>query len=241
LARHAAGEPLQYVLGRWGFRHLDLMVDRRVLIPRPETERVVDVALRLARSLPAPIVVADLGTGSGAIGLSLAAELPHEGVTVWMTDRSTEALDVARANAAGIGRSAANVRLVHGDWFDALPSDLVGAIAVLVSNPPYVGNDDAGLETIVREWEPAEALFGGADGLDAIRVIVAGAPRWLQPGGWLVMEIGWDHGQSVSELMRSAGFEDVEIIPDLGGHDRVAVGRWGIADSGETSGNLPEQ
>ena len=112
LARLDAGEPLQYVLGRWGFRHLDLMVDRRVLIPRPETETVVEVALRLARPLEFPIVCADLGTGSGAIGLSLAHELPQSGVTVWMTDRSSDALDVARANAAGIGR-AASLRKFH--------------------------------------------------------------------------------------------------------------------------------
>ena len=111
LARLASGEPLQYVLGRWGFRHLDLMVDQRVLIPRPETETVVETALQLARSLPRPIVCADLGTGSGAIGLSLATELGLEGVTVWMTDRSPEALEVARANAAGVGRAAVNVRL----------------------------------------------------------------------------------------------------------------------------------
>ncbi len=114
LARYAAGEPLQYVLGRWGFRHLDLMVDRRVLIPRPETELVVDTALGLARSQPRPLICADLGTGSGAIGLSLASELPIDGVTVWLTDRSADALDVARANAAGIGRAAANVRIAAG-------------------------------------------------------------------------------------------------------------------------------
>jgi release factor glutamine methyltransferase len=224
LARQAAGEPLQYVLGRWGFRHLDLMVDRRVLIPRPETELAVDVALRLARSQPMPLVLVDLGTGSGAIGLSLAAELPVEGVSVWMTDLSADALDVARANAAGIGRAAANVRIVHGNWFDALPSELQGTIGVAVSNPPYVSDGGSELEPIVREWEPAGALFGGADGLDAIRGLVAAAPRWLRPGGWLVMEIGSTHGEQVNELLGAAGFEDVEIIADLAGHDRVAVG-----------------
>jgi release factor glutamine methyltransferase len=241
LARLATGEPLQYVLGRWGFRHLDLMVDRRVLIPRPETETVVEVALRIARSLSTPLTCADLGTGSGAIGLSLAVELPIDGVTVWMTDRSPDALDVARANAAGIGRAGANVRLVHGDWFAALPVALAGNMALVVSNPPYVDDDDAALEPIVREWEPAEALFGGADGLDAIRVIVAGAPRWLRPGGWLVLEIGSGHGRRVTDLMRTAGFDEVEIMADLAGHDRVAIGRRGITDSSEPSGNLPEQ
>ena len=122
LARHAAGEPLAYVLGRWGFRHLDLAVDRRVLIPRPETEVVAGVAIELAAALARPITVADLGTGSGAIGLALADELPVEGVTVWLTDESPDALDVARANLAGIGRRAANVRVAEGSWFDALPA-----------------------------------------------------------------------------------------------------------------------
>jgi release factor glutamine methyltransferase len=241
LARHAAGEPLQYVLGRWGFRHLDLMVDRRVLIPRPETETLVEVALRIARSLPTPVVCADLGTGSGAIGLSLAAELPIDDVVVWMTDRSLDALDVARANAVGIGRAAANVRLAHGDWFAALPSNLAGDLALIVSNPPYVGDDDPALEPIVRDWEPPEALYGGADGLDAIRHIVAEAPRWLRPDGWLVIEIGSGQGRHVTELMTSAQFKDVAVTADLGGHDRVAAGRRGTADSSETSGNLPEQ
>lgn len=225
MARLAVGEPLQYVLGRWGFRHLDLMVDRRVLIPRPETEMVVDAALRIARSLPSPIVCADLGTGSGAIGLSLAAELHVDGVTVWMTDRSSDALDVARANTAGIGRAAAKVRLAEGSWFDALPAHVRGELAMVVSNPPYVDDDDPALESIVRDWEPAGALFGGADGLDAIRHIVDEAPRWLRPSGWLVIEIGAGHGRPVTELMHAADFDDIAITADLGGHDRVATGR----------------
>ena len=240
LARVDAGEPLQYVLGRWGFRHLDLMVDRRVLIPRPETETVVEVALHRARSMPSPIVCADLGTGSGAIGLSLAAELPVDGVTVWMTDSSAAALDVARANAAGIGRSAANVRLAHGDWFEALPRELRGRLSVVVSNPPYVADDDPELEPIVHDWEPEAALFGGTDGLDAIRLIVADARPWLRPEGWLVIEIGASHGDRVTELLHAAGYDEIEIIKDLNGHDRVAVGRQ-VAASGETNGDLTEE
>jgi release factor glutamine methyltransferase len=241
LARHASGEPLQYVLGRWGFRRLDLMVDPRVLIPRPETEMVVETALRLARSMPAPIVCADLGTGSGAIGLSLAMELPIDQVTVWMTDRSSDAMDVASANAVGIGRAAANVRLAQGHWFDALPPGLEGSLALVVSNPPYVSTDDPGLESIVGEWEPAEALFGGLDGLDAIRHLIAESPRWLRPDGWLVLEIGSTQGQRVAELLRASEFDDVAIVADLGGHDRIAVGRRGATGSGEASGDLPQQ
>ena len=228
LARLEAGEPLQYVLGRWEFRHLDLLVDRRVLIPRPETETVVEIALRLARSIEPPIVCADLGTGSGAIGLSLAAELPAAGVTVWMTDDSADALDVARANAAGIGTVAANVRVAHGDWFEALPASLRGELSLVVSNPPYVAADDERLEAVVREWEPAAALFAGADGLDAIRRLVADSPEWLRPGGWLVIEIGSTHGPQVEALLRAAGFDEVAITADLAGHDRVAIGRRSV-------------
>jgi len=228
LARLRDGEPLQYVLGRWGFRRLDLMVDRRVLIPRPETEQVVEVALRLARAMPRPIAVADLGTGSGAIGLALAAELGEltmDGLEVWLSDASCDALDVARANLAGLGRTGASVRIVHGDWFDALPADRRGALGLVVSNPPYVRDDDPRLERIVREWEPGDALFGGADGLMHVRRIVADAPAWLRPGGALVLEIGADQGVAVAALMHDAGLADVVIERDLGGHDRIARAR----------------
>lgn len=241
LARLDAGEPLQYVLGRWGFRRLDLMVDRRVLIPRPETETVVEVALQVVSSSTMPVVCADLGTGSGAIGLSLASELPLDGVVVWMTDRSADALDVARANAAGIGRAAANVRLSPGDWFAGLPDDLRGTLALIVSNPPYVADHDPELEPIVRDWEPEGALLSGADGLDDIRLLIAGAPRWLRPGGWLVLEIGSGHGPAVRRLLLDAGFENVEIRKDPSNRDRVAVARRGALASGEASGDLAEE
>ena len=155
-----------------------------------------------------------------------------------MTDHSADALDVARANAAGIGRAAANVRLAHGHWFDALPAELLGELAIIVSNPPYVADDDVELEHIVRDWEPARALFGGADGLDEIRRIVAEVRLWLRPGGFLVMEIGSGHGARVAHLLRSAGLDDVAITADLSGHDRVAVARRG---SGEADGHLTEE
>ena len=223
LARHRAGEPLAYVLGRWSFRHLDLAVDRRVLIPRPETEVVAGIAVDLARALPPPVTLADLGTGSGAIGLSLADELPVEGVTVWLTDASSDALDLARANLAGIGRRAANVRIAQGSWFDALPAGTVLDLAV--SNPPYIADDSPHVDDAVRRWEPASALFSGPDGLDAIRHLVATAPGHVRSGGWLVLEIGADQGAAVEALLRRAGYTDVEIKPDLAGRDRVAVGR----------------
>jgi release factor glutamine methyltransferase len=223
LARYRAGEPLQYVLGRWAFRRLDLAIDRRVLIPRPETELVAEVAIALASAVTAPRLVADLGTGSGAIGLALASELPLDGTTVWITDASDDALAVARANMAGIGRAARNVRVGRGSWFDALPHG--ERFDVIVSNPPYVADGSPALDPAVLEWEPAPALFAGADGLDAIRALVAGAPEHLGRDGWLVLEIGADQGQRVRELFAAGGYRDIEIRPDLAGHDRIALAR----------------
>jgi release factor glutamine methyltransferase len=223
VARYRSGEPLQYVLGRWSFRRLDLHVDRRVLIPRPETELVAGVAIELAAAKQGTRTVADLGTGSGAIGLSMALELPLVGTTVWITDASEEALAVARANLAGIGRAARNVRLAAGEWFEALPAG--ESFDVIVSNPPYVALGSPELAPDVLDWEPHDALFGGADGLDDIRTLIAGAPFRLALDGWLVLEIGADQGPAVRDLYEAAGYRDVEIRRDLAGHDRVAVGR----------------
>jgi release factor glutamine methyltransferase len=225
LARLREGEPLQYVLGRWGFRRLDLFVDRRVLIPRPETEQLVEIALDLARAIAPRRRLADLGTGSGAIGLALADELPLTGTEVWLTDVSADALDVARANLAGLGRAAANVRLAEGSWFAALPAELAGTIHVIVSNPPYVGDDDPDLEATVRRWEPAGALFGGPDGLHHVRAIVGDASRWLVPGGWLAMEIGSRQGAAAAEVVAAAGLVEVAVLADLAGLDRIVLGR----------------
>jgi release factor glutamine methyltransferase len=226
VARRAGGEPLQYVLGHWPFRGLDLFVDRRVLIPRPETEQVAGVAIALARTMRRPLTVVDLGTGSGAVALSLAAELPIVGVEVWATDVDPAALDVARANLAGLGRRAANVRLAAGDWFDALPDELRGRVDLIVANPPYVATSDP-LTPEVRDWEPPGALFAGDTGLDAIEIVVAGAARWLAPGGALVVEIGAGHGVAASELARGAELVEATIEPDLAGRDRMLVARSG--------------
>jgi len=223
VARYRAGEPLQYVLGRWSFRRVDLAVDRRVLIPRPETELVAEVAIELAREVEPPRSVADMGTGSGAIGLSMAAELPLEGTTVWITDLSEDALAVASANITGIGRAARNVRASMGSWFEALPPG--ERFDVIVSNPPYVAEGSPDLEQSVGEWEPVEALLSGTDGLDAIRELVAGATAHLKQGGWLVLEIGADQGEAVRALLREAGYGSVEIRKDLAGRDRIAIGK----------------
>lgn len=228
--RRRAGEPLQYVLGGWGFRRLDLMVDRRVLIPRPETEWVVEAALaeldRLATSAPGPGPVAmtavDLGTGSGAIALSLATE--RAGLAVWATDLSADALAVARANLAGVGRAATRVRIVPGDWYEALPADLRGGIDLIVSNPPYVAATDD-LPPEVRDWEPTEALVPGPRGLEAIEAVVAQAPAWLRRPGALVVEIGEAQGGAALAAAREAGFADCEVRPDLAGYERMLIAR----------------
>jgi release factor glutamine methyltransferase len=222
--RYQSGEPIQYVLGQWAFRHVELAVDPRVLIPRPETEEVAGVALEIASRFE-PRRVLDLGTGSGAIGLALASELPLEGTEIWITDVDAGALDVARSNLAGLGRHARNVRVAAGSWFGAItPSD---QFDVIVSNPPYIAEDDPEVEVGVEQYEPHRALYSGADGLDAIRLISAGAPRHLVPGGSLVLEIGHRQGTAVKQLLIDAGFENVEIRRDLAGRDRIAVGSLG--------------
>jgi release factor glutamine methyltransferase len=221
--RRLAGEPLQYVMRRWAFRHLDVLVDERVLIPRPETEVLVDIALDLVRGVEAPRIV-DLGTGSGVIGLSLAEELYPKVSEVWLVDASAVALDVARANVAGVGRAGAVVRVAEGDWFGALPSSLQGQVDVVVANPPYIAEGDDEVSASVVAWEPHVALYSGADGLDAIRRIVADAPSWLRLGGWLVMEIGYRQGDAVAALF-GAGWESVAVRQDLTGRDRFVVAR----------------
>jgi release factor glutamine methyltransferase len=217
--RRATGEPLQYVLGRWGFRRLDVLVDRRVLIPRPETEIVVEYALEAADAIGASNAV-DLGTGSGVVALSLAQERPS--LSVWAVDSSADALDVARANLAGVGRAGARVRVAHGSWFAALPQELRGAIDLVVSNPPYVAEADQ-LPREVAGWEPRQALVAGPTGLEAIECIVADAPVWLASGGALVVEIGETQGDAAATLAKAAGFTSVDVRPDLAGKPRVLV------------------
>lgn len=222
--RRRRGEPLQYVLGVWSFRRLELVVDRRVLIPRPETEAVVDVALEeLARVAPERPLAVDLGTGSGAIALSLALEVPR--ARVWGTDRSEPALAVARANLAGMGsRVATRVRLAAGDWFGALPDDLRGQVDLVVSNPPYVGAAES-LPAEVAEWEPPEALIAGPTGLEDVERIVGEAPVWLRRPGAVVIEIAPHQAEAAAGLARRAGFDDVDVRPDLSGRLRALVGR----------------
>lgn len=225
LERRLAGEPLQYVLGRWGFRTLDLAVDARVLIPRPETEGVAELALaevvRAAAEGREPLA-ADLGTGSGCIGLSLAAE--HKTVQVICTDQSADAVAAARANATGLGRPAARIEIRLGDWFEALPVERRGEFDVIVSNPPYVSDADE-LPAVVAAWEPTDALFAGPTGLEDAEVLLTGAKDWLRRGGALVLELGDTQLGAARQLALDIGYADVAVHRDLADRDRALVAR----------------
>ena len=229
LQRRGAGEPLQYVVGSWSFRTLDLMVDRRVLIPRPETEVVAGFAANEVASRSATpggdreVIVADLGTGSGAIALSVAVECPA--ARVYATDVSADALAVASANLAGLGRAAARVTLHEGDWFEALPGALQGSIDVVVSNPPYIGTGEE-LPAVVADWEPAVALWSGPTGREAVEQVVGGASQWLRPDGALIMEVASHRARESAALVSGAGFGDVRLERDLAGLERVVMARW---------------
>jgi release factor glutamine methyltransferase len=223
-ARRLEGEPLQYVLAEWSFRHLDLYLDRRVLIPRPETEVVAGAALaELERLAPggASIVAADLGTGSGAIGLALASE--HRGVEIWLTDASAGALAVARANLTGIGWVGHRVMVRAGSWFEALPGHLAGRLGLVVSNPPYVAAGDV-LPAEVAGWEPRQALVAGPDGTEHLVHLVSEAPRWLATGGSLVLEMAPAQTGPMAALA-SKLFDEVVVAPDLAGRDRMLIAR----------------
>ncbi len=227
LARRETGEPVQYVLGHWAFRHLDLMVDRRVLIPRPETEVVVEVALGELARLSGPRLVADLGTGSGAIALAIATECA--GAEVWATDVSEDALAVASANLAGLGTVAAGkARLVQGSWWHALPRALKGTLDLVVANPPYIAeNEVESLPFEVSRWEPLQALVAGPSGLEALRAITVDAPAWLGARSALVAEIAPHQDRAAVDLAYSAGFAEAFVKPDLTGRPRVLVARRG--------------
>ncbi len=215
--RRALGEPVAYLTGRRGFWSLELEVDEAVLIPRPETELLVELALqRIAPGRPAR--AADLGTGSGAIALAIAHDRPQ--AEVLAVDASRDALVVAQRNAQRLG--LANVAFRHGDWF----APLAGArFDVIAANPPYVAEGDPHLLQGDLRFEPAPALASGVDGLDAIRSIVREAPAHLRPGGWLLLEHGLEQGSAVRALLHAAGFAEVATHRDLEHRDRVTLGR----------------
>ena len=225
LRRRAKREPLQYIEGEAAFRDLRLRVDPRVLIPRPETELLVDEVLAWARGREG-LHALDVGTGSGAIALSLATEGPFARVVA--TDVSEGALEVARANLAAAApgapvelRCGAVYAPVRGESFD-----------VVVSNPPYIGEGERdALDPGVRDWEPAQALFSGESGLEVIRELVAGAPGILRPGGLLALEIGWTQADAVAELVRAVdGFSGPVVRRDLEGRDRIVTAEFGTRE-----------
>lgn len=238
------------MLGQWAFRNLELLVDRRALIPRPETEVVVEVALAEWDQLGGATAV-DLGCGSGAIALSLATERP--GRVVWATDVSADALAVAGENverlAAGVpaaerrgpatGKKVpgadglAGVHLAQGEWWSALPRRLRGRVDLVVSNPPYIAEAElATLDPAVKDWEPIGALVAGPSGLEAVGAILADAPAWLARPGAAVVEIAPHQAAAAARLAWTAGFVEVQVHPDLAGRDRVLVARLAPGSSG---------
>ena len=217
LVRRAAGEPLAYIIGRREFWSLDLAVTPDVLIPRPETELLVELALQWVPQ-NTQMDIADLGTGSGAIALALARE--RSCARVLATDASVDALTVARGNAERLG--IRNVEFVRGDWCAGLAER---KFDLIVSNPPYIADGDTHLAQGDLRFEPRTALASGADGLDAIRAIVRDAPAHLKPGGWLLLEHGHDQGRAVGELLQANGFVEAFTALDLEGRERVSVGR----------------
>ena len=212
--RRAAGEPVAYLRGMKEFYGLTLQVDARVLDPRPDTETLVDWALQVLAPLPAPRVL-DLGTGSGAIALALQHQRADAQVSA--VDASADALAVAQANAKRLGLP---VQFARGNWLHGV----AGQFDVIVSNPPYIAAADPHLAAL--RHEPLQALASGADGLDDIRTIVAQAPTHLQPGGWLLLEHGWDQAEAVQALLRAAGGEQVQSRKDLAGIVRCSGAQW---------------
>lgn len=217
IARRATREPVAYILGRWGFRGLDVDVDSRVLVPRPETEVLVDRCLLVLDGAPSPAVL-DVGTGSGAIALSLASELPE--AAVCGCDLSEDALEVARANGARLGL---DVEWVLSDLLDGLGGR---RFHLVVSNPPYVAAAEIeGLEPEVRDWEPRGATVAGETGLEVVERLVSVAPDSLEPGGALVLEVGAGQAGAASALMEAAGLGGVGRDRDHAGIERIVWGR----------------
>jgi release factor glutamine methyltransferase len=218
LSRREDGEPVAYLVGRRGFWSFELRVTPDTLVPRPETERLVELALERLPEGGAQRI-ADLGTGSGAIALAVALERPRADVVA--TDASAAALAVARDNARSLG--VGNVAFRQGDWFAPLAGERFDLAA---SNPPYIALGDPHLAEGDLRFEPSAALSSGGDGLDAIRAIAGSAPMHLSPGGWLLVEHGWAQGRAVRVLFEAAGLVDVATHVDLEQRDRVTLGRY---------------
>ena len=222
VARRRRGEPIAYITGRRAFWDFELNVSPAVLIPRPETELLVEVCLELAAARSGVQTLLDLGTGSGAIAIALARSDPR--FKVLGVDVSTEALAVARSNARRL--AGGNLSFVEGSWLSPLVRAALGEeVDIIAANPPYIAPQDVHLEEGDLRFEPPLALSCGERGLSAFRLIVEQSSAVLKPGGWLVFEHGCDQREAVAALMRRAGFCDVECLQDLAGLDRVTRGR----------------
>lgn len=217
LGRRVAGEPVAYILGRQGFWSLDLEVAPHTLIPRPDTELLVETALALLPASPSRVL--DLGTGTGAIALALACE--RLSWHVLGVDRIPEAVALAERNRERL--RLANVAFRASHWFSAVEGE---RFSLIVSNPPYIPSTDPHLKQGDVRFEPSSALVSGQDGLDDIRLIIDQAPNHLESGGWLMLEHGFDQPDAVRDLLLSRGFSAVESRRDLGGHERISLGRW---------------
>lgn len=217
LKRRRTGEPVAYILGQQGFWNIDLEVATHTLIPRPETEMLVETALEL---LPGAIPhrLLDLGTGTGAIALSLAKDRPQWTVTA--VDRVEEAVALAERNRQRLYLD--NARVLQSHWFSAVEGQ---RFDLILSNPPYIADNDPHLVQGDVRFEPSSALTSGADGLDDLRLIVSQAPAHLEAGGWLLLEHGYDQGAAVRELLDRHGFEQIQTRRDLGDHERITFGR----------------
>lgn len=225
VGKRAEGMPLQYVTGEMPFRHLVIHVEPGVFIPRPETEVLVDVALEAISGIDAPVVI-DLCTGSGCVACSIATE--HPGARVSAVDVGEHAVSAARRNALHAG-AADGVQVLHGDLFDPLPRDLLGAVDLIVSNPPYVPSADLpDLPSEVLGFEPQLALDGGPDGLDVFRRIADHAGAWLRTGGALAVELDSGRVADAAHLLEGS-YEGVVVRKDLTGRDRIVFGRKGQA------------
>ncbi|MDE1196116.1 MAG: peptide chain release factor N(5)-glutamine methyltransferase [Pseudomonas sp.] len=217
LKRRRTGEPVAYILGQQGFWNIDLEVATHTLIPRPETEMLVETALELVPGA-IPHRLLDLGTGTGAIALSLAKDRPQWTVTA--VDRVEEAVELAERNRQRLHLD--NARVLQSHWFSAVEGQ---RFDVILSNPPYIASSDPHLVEGDVRFEPSSALVSGADGLDDLRLIVSQAPAHLEAGGWLLLEHGYDQGPAVRELLNRHGFEQIQTRRDLGDHERITFGR----------------
>jgi len=219
-SKRLQGEPVAYLIGKRGFHNIELCVAPGVLIPRPETELLVEIGLQEIKRLNTLVSILDLGTGSGAIALAIASDASQAILTA--TDQSTEALEIAKANAKQL-KIADRVQFLQGSWYEALEAG--ASFDVILSNPPYIASQDSHLNQGDLRFEPLSALTDHGTGLSCLESIISGAQLYLNPNGLIAVEHGFDQSEAVVSLMKLAGLHDIQTHVDLGGHYRVASGR----------------